>query len=52
MTKQELEDAIHETFKQEALFRLADDPNTCAYWVLERLKLRAQLHAKLLEEIR
>jgi len=50
MTKDELEKAIHETEIQEHLFELANDHMSCAYWILERVKLRGQLYSLLLGE--
>lgn len=43
MTREELLLAISETERQEKLFRLADDTLRTAHWILERVKLRAQL---------
>lgn len=52
MTEQELEDAIAETERQEALFRLADAKMQAADWIMARIKLRAQLHQLLMSKIR
>lgn len=52
MTIEELENAIAETHKQEALFRAAEHYDKSAWWVMERLKLRAILFNKMLELIR
>ena len=52
MTKDELKDAIENTIVQERLFREAGDDLNCAHWILERVKLRAMLYSRLMEEIR
>lgn len=52
MTKQQIEDAIEETDRQENMFRMADDMANTAWWILERIRLRALLYARLMEEIR
>lgn len=52
MTKEELHEAIVETERQEKLFRLADNLNMTAWWVLERVRLRSLLFNRLMEEIR
>ncbi len=51
MTPNTLTEKIAETYQQEALFRLAGDPENCAWWILERVKLRARLYAELMGNV-
>lgn len=52
MTEYELREAIEETKRQEATFRLADDRLNTAHWILERVKLRSQLAGLIIGQIR
>lgn len=52
MTRQDYLDAIYETAKQENLFRLANDREMAAWWICERVRLRALLFDLIQKEAR
>jgi hypothetical protein len=52
MTIEQLEEAIAETERQEKLFRLAEQYDKSAWWIMQRFKLRGMLYMKMMELIR